>query len=151
MLETLFKLITAYFINKRLVSLQANLLVVKESAADFAESRASFFIANLNQDLERVADSFISSLITLVCIMFSGFIGSMWIFTIAWNSANRPLILGAMMTIPLILGAFSFLSIKNAWRNKPFMGDSTYLISQDWASFRYGLDGTADTSEEASR
>ncbi|HEY0563147.1 MAG TPA: phage holin family protein [Methylophilus sp.] len=148
---TVIKFVALYFVNNRMARAKHSLDEVKENAADYAETRAAFIKQNIMHDLERVVESFVGLLLMFAGLIFTGILGLMWIFTVAWNSPNREIILGVTMFIPLALSAILFVMIKNAWKQKPLMHDTTQLISEDWKSFRHGLDGTADISDEANR
>jgi hypothetical protein len=148
MFATLIKLLTFYIANKSLSSIKTNTFEIKESAANYAETRAIIVKNNLMHDLERVVGSFLGYLTILTSVVFAGFIGLLWIFFTAWDSPNRVYILGIMMLIPLIFGALIFAYIKKSWVEKPFMDESNYLIAKDWQIFRHGLEGSTDTSNE---
>lgn len=145
------KFVALYLVNNRVARAKHSLDEVKDNAADYAETRAAFIKQNLMHDIERVVDSFIGLLLIFAGFIFTGILGLMWIFTMAWNSPNRELILGVTMLIPLALSAILFYNIRKSWKQKPLMHDTTQLISEDWQSFRHGLDGTADISDEANR
>lgn len=151
MLLTVLKYIALYLFNSRASKSRNSLNHVLESSADYAESRALLIKYHLLEDLERVAKSFIGFLGILAGLVFSGMIGLMWIFTAAWNSPNREIILGIVMIIPLVAGVVVFIVIKNSWKARPFMNEASDLIAHDWKVFRHGLDGTADTSDEANQ
>lgn len=151
MFITALKFIALYFFNNRVAKTKSSLHTVLGSSADYAESRALLIKYHFLEDLERIAKSFVGLLGILAGLVFSGMIGLMWLFAAAWNSPNRELILGVVMLVPLLAGIVLFVIIKNSWKSKPFMNEATELIAQDWKSFRHGLDGTADTSDEANR
>ncbi len=151
MFASILKMITFYLIGNRLSEAKQDLIAVKDSAADYAESRTSLIKQNVMQDITRIVNSFIGILIMFTAIIFTGLLGLMWLFAAAWQSPNRELILGISMLIPLCLSAFIYLAIKASWQKKPLLIETTELISNDWRSFRHGMDGTADTSDEANR
>lgn len=148
---TVIKFVALYFVNNRMTRAKHSLDEVKENAADYAETRAAFIKQNIMQDLHRMVNSLIGLLLMFAGLIFSGILGLMWIFTLAWNSPNREIILGVAMLVPLAASVILFFVIRKAWQQKPLMSETTDLISEDWKSFRHGLDGTADISDEANR
>jgi membrane protein DedA with SNARE-associated domain len=151
MFASLLKMITFYLIGNRISEAKQDLIAVKDNAADYAESRTWLIKQNIMQDLQRIVNSFIGFLVMFSAIIFSGLLGLMWLFATAWQSPNRALILGIAMLVPLCISAIIYGVIKNSWKKKPLLIDTSELISKDWQSFRHGLDGTADTSEEANQ
>lgn len=151
MLGAALKLLALYFINNRLSVAKSGLHVFKEDIADYTESRAEIIRDNFQGDVRRIVNSFVGFLVIVVSFIFVGLLASIWIFAVAWNSPNREVILGVSMFVPLIIGLFTFSSVRRSWKNKPLMSEATQVISSDWRSFRYGLDGTADTSDEANQ
>ncbi|MDI1299950.1 phage holin family protein [Methylotenera sp.] len=149
MLATDLKLITIYLFESRITETRKQYLLVKSNAADYAETRAQFIKDEMLTDMLRIASSLVGILIIFATIIFSGVLGLMWFFASIWSNPNKEIILGVLMLIPLVLGCLLFISIRNSWKKAPFMNSSTVLISNDWKSFRYSLDGTADTSDEA--
>jgi len=124
---------------------------VKEHVAIMAESRASIFKENFHRDIQRMANSLLGYLFMLLAASCSALIGLMWLFAAAWNSPHRDLILGTTMTLPLLLGVGVFVYIRRSWKKEPLFNDSINQIEADWHAFRNGLDGTADTSDEANQ
>jgi uncharacterized membrane protein len=151
MFASILKMITFYLIGNRISEAKQDLMAVKDNAADYAESRVMRIKLNVMQDLQRIVNSFIGFLVMFSAIIFSGLLGLMWLFATAWQSPNRELILGISMLVPLCISAVIYLAIKASWQKKPILNDTTELISNDWQTFRHGLDGTADTSDEANR
>ncbi|MDO8962221.1 MAG: phage holin family protein [Methylophilus sp.] len=151
MFASILKMITFYLIGNRISEAKQDLIAVKDNAADYAESRVMRIKLNVMQDLQRIVNSFIGFLVMFSAIIFSGLLGLMWLFATAWQSPNRELILGIAMLVPLCVSAVIYLAIKASWQKKPILNDTTELISNDWQTFRHGLDGTADTSDEANR
>ena len=151
MFASVLKMITFYLIGNRISEAKNDLIEVRENAANYAESRSRRIKENVMQDLQRVVNSFIGYLIMFSAIIFSGLLGLMWLFAAAWQSPNRELILGVSMLLPLCISAVIYTVIKSSWQKKPLLNDTTQLISKDWQSFRHGLDGTADISDEANR
>jgi hypothetical protein len=151
MFASILKMITFYLIGNRISEAKQDLIAVKENAANYAESRTTLIKQNVMQDLQRIVNSFIGFLVMFTAIIFSGLLGLMWLFATAWQSPNRELILGVSMLIPLCLSAIIYFAIKSSWQKKPLLIKTTELISNDWQSFRHGLDGTADISDEANR
>lgn len=149
MFASVLKMITFYLIGNRISEAKNDLIEVRENAANYAESRSRRIKENVMQDLQRVVNSFIGYLIMFSAIIFSGLLGLMWLFATAWESPNRDLILGVSMLVPLCISAVIYTVIKNSWQQKPLLAETTALISKDWQSFRHGLDGTADISDEA--
>jgi len=149
MFAAALKVFAIYLLNQRFSQAKIDLREVKENVADFAESRALFLKHNLLQDLQRMVNGFIGYLAMFTAFIFTGIIGLMWIFAVAWDSAHREIILGVVMVIPLLVGIVIFAALRKIWKENPFMSKSTQLISRDWNSFRHNLDGTADISEEA--
>jgi len=151
MFASILKMITFYLIGNRISEAKQDLIAVKDNAADYAESRVMRIKLNVMQDLQRIVNSFIGFLVMFSAIIFSGLLGLMWLFATAWQSPNRELILGIAMLVPLCVSAVIYLAIKASWQKKPLLNETTELISNDWQTFRHGLDGTADTSDEENR
>jgi hypothetical protein len=151
MFASILKMITFYLIGNRISEAKQDLIVVKENAADYAESRALRIKLNVMEDLQRIVNSFIGFLVMFSAIIFSGLLGLMWLFATAWQSPNRELILGVSMLVPLCISAIIYGFIKASWKKKPILNEATELISNDWQTFRHGLDANADTSDEANR
>ncbi|MES2502366.1 MAG: phage holin family protein [Pseudomonadota bacterium] len=160
MLKTVLKLVAqlliARFIRNRVEEHVSNdaashFGAVKKSVAALIESHAVLFKSQFNQDLKRLVNSFVGYMFILFAAFCSGITGLMWIFATAWNSPNRDIILGTTMILPIILGIAVFLVIRQSWKKQPLLQQSMIQIEQDWQVFRNGLDGTADTSDEANR
>lgn len=155
-LKLIIQLFIARFIRIRVeehVSNDANnhFSAVKSSVAALIESHATLFKSEFQQDLKRLVNSFIGYMFILFAAFCSAVTALMWIFATAWNSPNRGIILGTTMILPIILGIAVFLVIRQSWKKQPLLQQSMVQIKQDWQAFRNGLDGTADTSDEANR
>lgn len=124
---------------------------LKKSMAALLESHAAHFKAEFNHDLRRVVNSLLGLMFILFAAICSGLTALMWLFAIAWNSTNRDIILGTTMILPLLIAAGVFLVIRLNWKKQPLLSKSMVKIENDWQIFRNGLDGTADTSDEANR
>ena len=160
MLKTVLKLVAQFMIARFIKSslegqathdVKNNFSAVKSSVAALLESHAVLFKSQFHQDLKRLVNSFIGYMFILFAAFCSGVTGLMWIFATAWNSPNRDIILGTTMILPVILGIAVFFVIRQSWKKKPLLQKSMVQIEQDWQVFRNGLDGTADTSDEANR
>ncbi|MES2546354.1 MAG: phage holin family protein [Pseudomonadota bacterium] len=160
MLNTVLKLVAqlmiARFIRNRVEEhvshdTSSHFGAVKSSVAALLESHAALFKSQFQQDLKRLVNSFIGYMFILFAAFCSGVTGLMWIFATAWNSPNRDIILGTTMILPIILGIAVFVVIRQSWKKQPLLQQSMIQIEQDWQVFRNGLDGTADTSDEANR
>lgn len=149
MLSTALKLVALYLINNRLSVAKDGLHTFKENIADYTESRTEIFRNNFHRDVRRIVSSFIGFLVILASLIFTGLLGLMWIFAVAWNSPNREVILGLTMSIPFVIGLITFSAIKNTWKNKPLLAETTQLVAADWQLFRYGSDSKADTKNDA--
>jgi uncharacterized membrane protein YqjE len=124
---------------------------VKKSMAALLESHAVLFKSQFNRDIKRMVNSFLGFMFIFLAALFSSLTGLVWLFATAWNSPNRDIILGTTMILPIILGLAVFLVIRQSWKKQPLLQQSMLQIEQDWQVFRNGLDGTADTSDEANR
>ena len=124
---------------------------LKKNLALMAESRATFFKRNFNQEAQRVVGSLMGFMFMLVAVVFAGLVGIMWIFALAWNSPNRELILGITMFVPIVAAVIIFITIRNTWKKEPLLAQTMKQIENDWLVFSGGLDGTADTSEAANQ
>lgn len=160
MLKTVLKLVAQFMIARFIKnSLEGQVThnaashfgAVKSSVAALLESHASLFKSQFHQDLKRLVNSFVGYMFILFAALCSGVTGLMWIFATAWNSPNRNIILGPTMILPIILGIAVFVVIRQSWKKQPLLQKSMIQIEQDWQVFRNGLDGTADTSDEANR
>jgi hypothetical protein len=149
MLGAALKLVLTFLLNSKVSKAKSDLVSFKEHLADYTESRVGIIKGNVEGDLRRIVKSFIGILVVFSCLILVGMLGMAWLFAIAWNSESREIILGVTMTIPLIIGLITLSSIRSSWQMNPLLEETTMLISDDWKSFRYGLDGTADISDEA--
>ncbi len=124
---------------------------VKKSMAALLESHAVLFKSQFHHDVKRMVNSFLGFMFILLATICTGLTGLMWLFATAWNSENRDIILGTTMILPIILSIIVYLVIRQSWKKQPLLQQSMVQIEQDWQVFKNGLDGTADTSEEANR
>lgn len=124
---------------------------VKKSVAALLESHAALFKSQFHHDVKRMVNSFLGYMFILLAAFCSGLTGLMWLFATAWNSPHRDLILGTTMTLPIILGVAVYFLIRQSWKKQPLLQQSMLQLEQDWQVFKEGLDGTADTSDEANR
>ena len=123
----------------------------KNNLTTLAESRANFFKHNFNHEVKRVSGSLLGLMFMLVAMVFAGLVGIMWLFALAWTSPNRELILGITMLVPIIASVVIFITIRTTWKKEPLLAQSMKQIENDWLVFRGGLDGTADTSDDANK
>ena len=130
---------------------QSHFSAVKQSMAALVESHAALFKAQFHSDMQRVANSLLGLTFIFFAILCSGLTALMWLFATAWNSTHRDLILGTTMILPILIAAGIFLAIRHTWKKQPIFAKSMVQIENDWQVFRNGLDGTADTSDEATR
>ena len=163
MLNTVLKLVGQLLIAKFLRShmqdaefnmsnkAQSHLGAVKQSMAALVESHAALFKAQFHSDMQRIANSLLGLTFIFFAMLCSGLTALMWLFAVAWNSAHRDLILGTTMILPILIAAGIFLAIRHTWKKQPIFAKSMVQIENDWQVFRNGLDGTADTSDEATR
>ena len=149
MLGTALRLVFTFLLNNRVSKAKSGLMSFKENVADYTESRAVVIKGNIESDLRRIVRSFIGVLLIFTCLILVGILGLAWLLAITWNSESREIILGATMSIPIIIGLITFNNIRSSWKMNPLLEETTTLISEDWKNFRYGLDGTADISDEA--
>ena len=130
---------------------QSHFGAVKQSVAAQVESHAVLFKAQFHSDMQRVANSLLGLTFIFFAMLCSGLTALMWLFATAWNSAHRDLILGVTMILPILIAVGVFLVIRHNWKKQPLFAKSMVQIENDWQVFRSGLDGTADTSDEATR
>ena len=130
---------------------QSHFGAVKQSVAALVESHAVLFKAQFHSDMQRVANSLLGLTFIFFAMLCSGLTALMWLFATAWNSAYRDLILGVTMFLPILIAVGVFLVIRHNWKKQPLFAKSMVQIENDWHVFRNGLDGTADTSDEATR
>ena len=124
---------------------------LKRSIAVMAESRAAIFKQNFHFEVRRVVNSLFGFMLILLAAMLSLLTGLMWLFATAWVSPYRDIILGITMILPLLIAVGVYLYIRRSWQKKPIFQQSMLQVESDWQVFRAGLDGTADTSDEANR
>ena len=122
---------------------------LKNNLAVMAESRAIFFKRNFSQEIQRIVSSLLGFMLMLIALVFTGLVGIMWLFALAWTSPNRELILGLTMLVPIVASAIIFITIRASWKKEPLLAQTMKQIENDWLVFRGGLDGTADTSDAA--
>jgi uncharacterized membrane protein YqjE len=132
-------------------SAQHHFSAVKNSLAALVENHAALFKAQFHTDMQRVANSLLGLTFIFFAMLCSGLTALMWLFATAWNSAHRDLILGITMILPILVATGIFLAIRHSWKKQPLFAKSMVQIEHDWQVFRNGLDGTADTSDEATR
>ncbi|MES2579019.1 MAG: phage holin family protein [Pseudomonadota bacterium] len=158
-LKFVAQLLLAKFLRDRMKNVQEDFSndaeghfgAVKKSIAALVENHAAIFKQQLNQDMKRAANSLFGLVFILFALLCSGLTALMWLFAIAWNSAHRDVILGVTMALPLLVSIGIFLAIRNTWKKQPLFSKSMVQIENDWQIFKDGLDGTADTSDEANR
>lgn len=124
---------------------------LKRNMAALLESHAALFKSEFNNDLRRVVNSLLALTFISVAAICSGLTGLMWLFATAWKSPYRDVILGTAMILPIIISIGVYLVMRQSWKKQPLLSKSMVQIEQDWQVFKGGLDGTADTSEEANR
>lgn len=163
MWNTVFKIAAQVFIAKFLrnrmqdaqesftTNAQGHFSTVKKNIAALLESHVVLFRQQLNQDTKRAAKSLVGFVIIFFALLISLFTGLLWLIATAWESANRDIILGVTMVIPILLSIGIFFAIRNSWKKQPLLSKSIVQIEKDWQVFRGGLDGTADISDEANR
>ncbi len=155
MWKTAAKLLVVLFLRNRMnhvtSSFGSQFSEVQENIAVMAESRAAIFKQNFNQDLQRMVNSLLGYMFMLLAAACSALIGLMWLFATAWSSPNRDIILGTAMILPILIGVGVFAYIRYSWKKEPLFNQSMKQIENDWLVFRGGLDGTADTSDEANK
>jgi uncharacterized membrane protein YqjE len=130
---------------------QHHFSAVKQSVAALVESHAALFKAQFHSDMQRVAKSLLGLTFIFFAMLCSGLTALMWLFATAWNSPHRDAILGVTMILPIIIAIGIYLAIRYTWKKQPLFEKSMVQIESDWQVFRQGLDGTADTSDEATR
>lgn len=155
MWKTAAKLLVIMFLRNRMNHITTDFSKkfdsVKENLAVMAESRAAILKQNFNDDLHRVVNSLFGYMLILLATACSGLTGILWLVAFAWSSPNRNIILGTAMTLPLLIGIGIFAFIRHSWKKEPLLSRSIQQIEADWLVFRGGLDGTADTSDEANK
>ncbi len=151
MWQSAVKLLVFFFLRNRANHAKHDFADVRESLAVMAESRAAIFKKNFNDELSRLANSLIGFMFLLLATACSGLTGIMWLFATAWNSPHRDTILGITMILPILIGIGVYIYISNSWKKEPLLHQTIKQIENDWQVFRYGLDGTADISDEANR
>lgn len=151
MWHTALKLLVSIFLRNRMNYVKNDYSEVKENLAVLAESRAAIFKKNFNDELHRLANSLMAFMFLLLAAACSGLTGIMWLFATAWSSPHRDTILGITMILPILIGIGVYAYISNSWKKEPLFQESIKQIENDWQMFRYGLDGTADISDEANR
>ena len=141
------------FFNKLNTHSNEDLNRLKESIAAMAESRAAIFKQNFNYEIRRVVNSLIGFMLILLAAILSLLTGLMWLFATAWVSPHRDIILGVTMTLPLLIAVGIYFYLRHSWQKQPILHQSMLQIESDWQVFRsgFGLDGTADISDDANR
>lgn len=139
------------FFNKLNSNSSDDLNQLKESIAALAESRAAIFKQNFNHEVRRVVNSLFGFMLIFLAAILSLLTGLMWLFTTAWLSPQRDIILGATIILPILIAVGVYLLIRRSWQKQPILHQSIAQIESDWLVFRAGLDGTADISDEANR
>jgi len=124
---------------------------VKEKMALLAEHRAALYKKNFNDEMTRISTSLLGLMLMLLTAALSGLTAIIWIFAAAWNSPHRDIILGTTMLIPLLVCVSIYGLIRYSWKKEPLFNQTMVQIESDWQAFRYGLDGTADISDEANQ
>jgi uncharacterized membrane protein YqjE len=158
-LKFIAQILVAKFVRDRMKSVQedfsndaeGHFSALKKNIAALVENHAAIFKQQLNQDMKRAANSLLGLVFIFFALLCSGLTALMWLFAIAWNSAHRDLILGVTMALPLLISIGIFLAIRQTWKKQPLFSKSMVQIENDWQVFKGGLDGTADTSDEANR
>lgn len=155
MWKTTFKILIVLLlrklINQEKSHFSNDFSVVKKNVAVLAESRAAIFKQNFNDDLQRMMNSLFGYFLVLLAATCSGLTGMLWLIATAWNSPSRNIILGTTMILPLIISIGIFVFIRYSWKKEPLFSRSMQQVETDWLIFRGGLDGTADTSDEANK
>ena len=124
---------------------------LKQNIAAMAESRAAIFKQNFNHEVRRVVNSLFGFMLIFLAAILSLLTGLMWLFATAWVSPHRDIILGATMTLPILIAVGVYLFIRRSWQKQPILHQSIAQIESDWQVFKAGLDGTADISDDANR
>lgn len=122
---------------------------VKHKMAVLLERRASLYRKNFNDEVTRICNSLLGLMVMLLSAALAGLTAIMWIFAVVWNSPQRDTILGLTMLVPLLACVAIFAIIRHSWKKEPLFDKTMLQIESDWQAFRYGLDGTADISDEA--
>lgn len=163
MWNTVFKIAAQIFIAKFLrnrmqdaqesftSNAQGHFSAVKKNVAALVESHVVLFRQQLKQDMKRAANSLFGFIFIFFAVLFSLLTGLIWIFATVWNSANRDVILGITMVLPILISVGIFFAIRNSWKKQPLLSKSMVQIENDWLVFKNGLDGSADISDEANR
>jgi len=146
----LLKLAAILFFNRKITSLTDNLLLLREQAADYTESRAYYLKQDFLEETERMATSLVGLLVVFSMFIFTGLLGLMWLFSLLWQHPHRSLILGIAMLIPALIGTLTFLAVRKAWKKKPLFDSSLSMISQDWQLFRTELTSTDEATAKKS-
>ena len=139
------------FFNKLNSNSSDDLNQLKESIAALAESRAAIFKQNFNHEVRRVVNSLFGFMLIFLAAILSLLTGLMWLFTTAWMSPQRDIILGATIILPILIAVGGYLLIRRSWQKQPILHQSIAQIESDWLVFRAGLDGMADISDDANR
>ena len=124
---------------------------VKQKMVILAEHRAALYKKNFNHEMSRISNSLLGLMLMLLTAAFAGLTAIIWIFATVWNSPQRDLILGVAMLVPLVVCVTIFGVIRHSWKKEPLFDKTMIQIESDWQAFRYGLDGTADISDEANQ
>lgn len=163
MWKTAFKFLLILFVKNRMEFAKNNFFnklntdsgddfnQLKENVAVMAESRAAIFKQNFNQEVRRVVNSLFYFMLILIATFCAGLTGVMWLFATAWTSPHRETILGTTMVLPILIAIGIYVYVRYSWHKEPLFNQSIVQIENDWQVFRGGLDGTADTSDEANR
>lgn len=139
------------FFNKLNANSGDDLNRLKHNIAAMAESRAAIFKQDFNHEVRRVVNSLFGFMFIFLAAILSLLTGLMWLFATAWVSPHRDIILGATMVLPILIAVGVYLLIRHSWQKQPILHQSIAQIESDWLVFRAGLDGTADTSDDANR
>jgi uncharacterized membrane protein YqjE len=155
MWKSALKLLLVLFVQNRIAHIKNNpknnLHTITKNVAVIIEHRAALFKQNFSDDLQRMVNSLLGYLLVLLALTFSGLTGMLWLIASAWSSPNRNIILGTTMILPLIISIGIFAYVRYIWKKEPLFSRSMQQIETDWLIFRDGLDGTADTSDEANK
>lgn len=157
MWQTGLKLLAVYLVRKYMNQAKDHLEndsneefnAVKQKMAILAEHRAALYKKNFNDEMTRISNSLLGLMLMLLSAALAGLTAIMWIFAVAWNSPQRDIILGLTMLVPLLVGGAIFAVIRHSWKKEPLFDKTMLQIESDWQAFRFGLDGTADISDEA--
>ena len=151
MWKTALKLLVVLLLRNRVTHVKNDFMAVKENIAIMAESRATIFKQNFNADLQRMVNSLVGFMLVFLAVACSSLTGILWLVASAWNSPYRDIILGIAMILPILLAVGVYCYIRHSWKKEPLFSQSIQQIENDWRVFRGGLDGTADTSDEANK